>query len=120
MNKYLITPGMRGMVQLKEDETMEMHDYTRSDIDWIYEVPADGVLTVSDTDIQNKEVKKDDIIIVFYERKGLVHRAIVIDNTEWKENLAGIRQYAIDNAPQDLSDAISETISAAKCNNCDR
>lgn len=99
MNKYLINPRMRGMVQLKGDE-IELHDYTRSDIDWIYEVPEDGVLTINDTEIKDREVKKNDMVIVFYERKGQVHRAIILDNAEWKENLAGIRQYAIDHADE--------------------
>lgn len=83
---------MRGLVQLKEDDTLDLVDYTRSDIDWIYEIPEDGTISIQDTDIQDREVKKDDMVILFYKREGQAHRAIIINNAEWKENIKGIRE----------------------------
>lgn len=109
MNKYLINPEMRGMVQLKEDQTIKMIDYTRSDIDWIYEIPEDGTISIEGTDIQNREVKQDDLVVVFYKREGQVHRAIVLDNAEWKENLQGVRKYAAEHPITNNNEVIGDT-----------
>lgn len=114
MNKYLINPKMRGMVQLKDDSSLELHDYTRSDIDWIYEIPADGTLSIDGTDIQNCEVKQDDLVILFYKRDGQAHRAIILDNAEWKENIRGIRQYAIEHPITPCDDCEA----CANCKSC--
>ncbi len=98
---------MRGLVQLKEDNTLDLVDYTRSDIDWIYEIPEDGTISIQDTDIQDREVKKDDMVILFYKREGQAHRAIIINNAEWKENIQGIRE-AEALQGQKLSDSLNQ------------
>lgn len=88
MKKYFLKPGTSGMVSVDTD-TMDINmvEYARTGIDWMYEVPEDGVLNVNNTDIQDKPVKKGNIVILFYQDYGMKHRAIIVDNAEWAENI---------------------------------
>ena len=92
MKKYFLKPGVSGMVSV-DPETMDVNmvEYCRTGIDWIYEVPDDGTITVKDSDIQNTPVKGGSIVILFYSDYGLKHRAVIIDNEEWRENIEAYR-----------------------------
>ena len=111
MKKYFLKPGTSGMVSVDTD-TMDINmvEYSRTGIDWIYEVPEDGVLNVNDTDIQDKPVKKCNIVILFYKDYGLKHRAIVIDNKEWVDNAEAYKA-------KQLEDAKKYANEAEDCNN---
>ncbi len=113
MKKYFLKPGTSGMVSVDTD-TMDINmvEYTRTGIDWIYEVPEDGVLNVNDTDIQDCPVKKGNIVILFYQDYGLKHRAIVIDSKEWVDNTEAYKAKQLEDAKKYASDKLA-------CNGCD-
>lgn len=112
MKKYFLKPGVSGMVSV-DTETIDINtvDYCRTGIDWIYEVPEDGELSVNDTDIQNKPVNKGSIVILFYADYGLKHRAVVIDNEEWKENIEAYKAKQLEEAKK----YANETVCCDKC-----
>lgn len=93
MNKYLIKPGIRGMFSINENNELDVQDYLRTTIDWCYRVPEDGVLSLKldeklkELGIEQKdiEVKKDDIVMVFYPKQGLKNILAVVHNEDWIE-----------------------------------
>ena len=118
MKKYFLKPGTSGMVSVDTD-TMDINmvEYTRTGIDWIYEVPEDGVLNVKDTDIQDCPVKKGNIVILFYQDYGLKHRAIVIDSKEWVDNTEAYKAKQLENAKK-YADASKCFEACSDCPNC--
>lgn len=86
MKNYVIKPGFRGMFSV-EKETFDMdivkNIYTH--IDWVYVVPEDGVLKVPNN--TEKDVKKGDIVISFYDAPYAKNPVIVINSDEWAENI---------------------------------
>ena len=116
MKKYFLKPGTSGMVSV-EPETMDisMVEYCRTGIDWIYEVPEDGTLSVNDTDIQNMPVNKGNIVILFYSDYGLKHRAVIIDNKEWEENIEAYKAKQLEDAKKYANEAKC----CGDCETCD-
>lgn len=95
--KYIVKPGVRGLFQISNNGEMDVTDYMNSYVDWYYRVPQDGELTVKlpkgrtfDLKEQQLEVKKDDIVAVFYPRDGAKYSAVVIRQPQWIENIEGI------------------------------
>ena len=106
MKKYFLKPGVSGMVSVDTDTIdINMVEYTRTGIDWIYEVPEDGVLNVNNTDIQDKPVKKGNIVILFYQDYGMKHRAIIVDNAEWAENIEAYKAKQLEDAKKYANEA---------------
>lgn len=87
MTKYLIKSGMRGMFYV--NDSVDVIDYLRTNIDWMYRIPEDGVLTVRNKDDSTEilEVKKDDIVITFYPGKEVKHNVIAIHSDEFIDNI---------------------------------
>lgn len=118
MKKYFLKPGMSGMVSVDAETTnVDMIDYCRTGIDWIYEVPEDGELSVKESDIQNVPVKKGNIVILFYADYGLKHRAVVIDNAEWKENMDAYKAKQLEDAKK-YADPSKCYEACSDCPNC--
>ena len=92
MNKYITKPGISALIAFNtETEEVSAVDYLRTHIDWVYQIPEDGVLQ---TENGEKTVKKGDIVIKFYPcREYPITQAIVIRNTEWKNNIKNERIY---------------------------
>lgn len=109
MRNYVIKPGMRGMFSVNaETNEYDVIDYMRTNIDWVYQVPEDGVVHIQGAG--DKEVKKDDILILFYSAPHVKHQAIVISSEEWKENIASGKEY---------EDSKKESKSCEDCDNCE-
>lgn len=92
MNKYITKAGISTLIAFNtETEEVSAVDYLRTHIDWVYQIPEDGVLQ---TENGEKTVKKGDIVIKFYPcREYPITQAIVIRNTEWKNNIKNERLY---------------------------
>lgn len=92
MIKYFAKPGVSSMIAFNTDtEEINTVDYINSGIDWIYQVPTDGVLQLNNGE---KNVKKGDIVIKFYERTEYnMTPVIVIKSTEWKNNILNKHKY---------------------------
>lgn len=92
MKNYVIKPGYRGMFSINtENEEVDVIDSMSSHIDWVYDVPEDGVLKI--TDGETKEVKKGDKVIVFYSSPYTKNIAVVVTNAEWDENIKLEEEY---------------------------
>jgi hypothetical protein len=92
MRNYVIKPGYRGMFLINtENEEVDVIDSMSSHIDWVYDVPEDGILKI--TDGGTKEVKKGDKVIVFYTSPYTKNVAIVVNNAEWNENVEFEKEY---------------------------
>lgn len=92
MRNYVIKPGYRGMFSMdKENEEVDLIDSMRSHIDWVYDVPEDGVLKI--TNGETKEVKKGNKVIVFYASPYTKNIAVVVDSAEWNENVLLEEEY---------------------------
>lgn len=86
MKNYFIKPGFRGMFSInKETEDIDVVNNIYSHIDWVYMVPEDGVLTMPDK--TKKNVKKDDFVIAFYSAPYAKYTAVVVESSEWAENI---------------------------------
>lgn len=92
MLKYFLKSGVSQMVAFDpETETIDAVDYLRTNIDWAYYVPEDGVLTMDGTE---KAVKKGDIVLKFYPtREFSTNPCVVVRNKEWKQNINAERDY---------------------------
>ena len=92
MNKYITKAGISTLIAFNtETEEVSTVDYLRTHIDWVYQIPEDGVLQ---TENGEKTVKKGDIVIKFYPcREYPITQAIVIRNAEWKNNIKNERLY---------------------------
>lgn len=116
MTKYIIKPGMRGLFSVNHEENkFDVIDYMHTNIDWAYQVPEDGELIVEDEMMQ---VKKDDIVIVFYSRPYKIHKAIVIDSKEWKDNIAAEKAYEEEQRSKKTSDCCDGGSCCECCENC--
>lgn len=92
MRNYVIKPGYRGMFLINtENEEVDVIDSMSSHIDWVYDVPEDGILKI--TDGGTKEVKKGDKVIVFYTSPYTRNVAIVVNSAEWNENVELEKEY---------------------------
>lgn len=99
MSRYLIKQGKRGMVSLDENDDFDIIDYMRTNIDWVYEVPEDGVLEYKTEDkVKMYDVKKGNFVIQFYTNPNNVHDIIIIDNKEWKENVDALKKIELERA----------------------
>lgn len=116
MKKYFLKPGTSGMVSV-DPETVDINivEYKCTGIDWIYEVPEDGVLSVNNTDIQDRPVKKGNVVILFYADYGLKHRAIIVDNAEWAENMEAYKAKQLEDAKKYANEAKC----CGDCETCD-
>lgn len=97
MIKYFIKPGQRGLIKFDaETEELDSIGYMTTHIDWMYEVPEDGMIQFPEPDgtMVTKSVKKYDFVIQFYESEGNKHNIIVIKSKEWKENIKSQEAYA--------------------------
>lgn len=93
MKKYLIKRGHAGLISVDtETNDLNVTSYLSTGIDWVYRVPEDGVVSIQDTDFKNKEVKKDDFIILFYNSAAPKHAAVVVTSKEWVENIEAKRK----------------------------
>ena len=92
MNKYIAKAGINTLIAFNtETEEVSAVDYLRTHIDWVYQIPEDGVLQ---TESGEKTVEKGDIVIKFYPcREYPITQAIVIRNAEWKNNIKNERLY---------------------------
>lgn len=92
MRNYVIKPGYRGMFLINtENEEVDVIDSMSTHIDWVYDVPEDGILKI--TDGGTKEVKKGDKVIVFYTSPYTKNVAIVVNSAEWNENIILEKEY---------------------------
>lgn len=95
MTKYIIKPGLRGM--FKVDPTtndIDIIDYCRTDIDWMYCVPEDGVVTIKEDETEREiPVKAGNMVVQFYSKPYLSHKFVVLDSQEWSENIAARKKY---------------------------
>lgn len=92
MKNYVIKPGTRGMFSVNlENNEFDVVDPMSSHIDWVYDVPEDGVLKIANG--EDKQVKAGDKIIVFYTSPYTKHVAVVVSNEEWNENVKLEREY---------------------------
>lgn len=92
MRNYVVKPGMRGMFSInKETDEVDVVDCMRTHIDWAYQVPEDGILLLPEG--VKKEVKKEDIVVVFYSAPYSQNIAVVINSDEWKENIKAECEY---------------------------
>ena len=92
MRNYVIKPGYRGMFLINtENEEVDVIDSMSSHIDWVYDVPEDGILKI--TNGETKEVKKGDKVIVFYTSPYTKNIAIVVNSAEWNENVILEKEY---------------------------
>lgn len=67
------------------------HDHMCSEIDWTYEIDEDGVFKMGDVE---KEVKKGDIIIKFYDSNfGKQVPFVVVRNEDWMKRREAFREY---------------------------
>lgn len=113
MSKYLVRSGIRGMFKV-DQENLDVVDYIRTNIDWIYQADDDGVVTYKGKDGDySVEVKKDDLIIQFYNVDGFQHPLVVISNKEWLENIKGEKEF---NEKRHEDCDINE---CCKCANCE-
>lgn len=87
MITYFVKPSGNFNRMIKfDDETKECDaiEYDWTDINWIFVVPEDGALNVSEKGTKKvKDVKKGQIVIQFYDREYSSTDCIVIDNPEW-------------------------------------
>lgn len=92
MIKYFAKPGVSSMIAFNtETEDINTVEYMNTHIDWIYQIPADGVLQLEDGE---KNVKKGDFVIKFYKRNEYtMHPVVVVKSTEWKSNIANEQKY---------------------------
>lgn len=92
MRNYVIKPGYRGMFLINtENEEVDVIDSMSTHIDWVYDVPEDGILKIADGG--TKEVKKGDKVIVFYTSPYARNVAIVVNSAEWNENVELEKEY---------------------------
>lgn len=61
-----------------ETEEIDVLPYMSTNVDWMYRIPEDGTFTMEGKTVN---VKKDDIVIKFYERMNCPF--VVITNPEW-------------------------------------
>lgn len=92
MIKYFAKPGVSSMITFNtETEDINTVEYMKTHIDWIYQIPADGVIQLEDGE---KNVEKGDFVIKFYERNEYdMHPVVVIKSAEWKSNVANEQKY---------------------------
>lgn len=92
MIKYFAKPGVSSMIAFNtETEDINTVGYMNTHIDWIYQIPADGVLQLEDGE---KNVKKGDFVIKFYKRNEYnIHPVVVVKSAEWKSNVANEQKY---------------------------
>jgi hypothetical protein len=67
-------------------------DHICSDIDWTYEIDEDGVFKMGDVE---KEVKKGDIVIKFYENRNYGKQIpfIVVRDEDWMKRREAFREH---------------------------
>lgn len=110
MKNYLIKPGIRGMFSVELDPVkLDVIDSTPSHIDWMYIAPDDGKIVLPSG--EETEVKKDDIVVVFYNSPYTKNSVVVVDNNKWKENIELEREYKTRQEPN--------TESCRYCETCD-
>jgi len=92
MIKYFAKPNMSAMVSFNtETEEVNAVDYLNTHIDWVYQVPEDGILQVEDGE---KNVKKGDFVIKFYNRREYkMTPVVVVKSAEWKNNIKNEKAY---------------------------
>ena len=95
MTKALIVDHRAILV--KDDETIQPLDYISNNIDWVYMAPEDMEVVYMQNEIPVKiDVKKNDIIIQFYDRSFCSkdwNNVVVIDNEQWKTNVLSYNAY---------------------------
>lgn len=88
MTKYLIRSGIRGMFKFSDSGDIDVIDYIRTNIDWVYVADEGGEITYKGQKItKTVPVKAGDIVIAFYEHPGIENPVVVIDNELWKQNI---------------------------------
>lgn len=113
MAKYLIKEGVRGMFKIGEDN-FDVIDYCRTNINWTYQADEDGVVTYKNDDKEvSVDVKKGNLVIQFYNYKGVQYPIVVIDNEQFVANLNGLREEA-------LKRAAKEAECESCCPNCSK
>ena len=117
MNKYITKDGISVLISFNtETEEVSAVDYLRTHIDWVYQIPEDGVLQ---TENGEKTVKKGDIVIKFYPcREYPITQAIVIRNTEWKNNIKNERLYN-ESLRKEFALKENESDAVSACSDCE-
>lgn len=118
MKKYIVKQGIRGLFTYNEEtQDIDVIDYHGTYIDWTYRIPEDGTLAIRDNKecgdiIETVDVKKNDLVVVFYRNEWIKNPVIIVHNEKWIENLEAFDEYI--NNKNKISDAWSETC----CNDC--
>lgn len=117
MNKYITKAGISALIAFNtETEEVSAVDYLRTHIDWVYQIPEDGVLQ---TENGEKTVKKGDIVIKFYPCKEYpITQVIVIRNAEWKNNIKNERLYN-ESLRKEFALKENEAYTANDCSDCE-
>lgn len=92
MIKYFMKKGVSQIISFDpETENIDSVAYMNSHVDWMYSIPEDGVLSMNGVE---KDVKKGDIVIKFYQTRDYeITPFVVIRNKEWKQNIAAEKKY---------------------------
>lgn len=113
MNTLYITNT--GRVMLNEQGNIVPFEHTREAIDRIIMLKEDTkIITVHDDKEDILEAKAGDLVISFYESR-FPHKLIVVNNPEWKENLAAYEE-AEQKAKEEWAKKHAET---PQCDNCE-
>lgn len=104
MRNYIIKPGTTGLFSIDVDSMKSTDDMKfdvakpiNSHIDWVYTVEEDGVLNLPNN--VKKDVKKGDVVILFYEAPYTKNQVVVISSDEWIENITTEREYMANAKP---------------------
>lgn len=99
MKKFILKEGIRGMFSIDEENNdCNILDYINTNIDWIYQVDADGTIVLKDKDdstICEKQVTAGDLVIKFYKKDYDMNRIVVVSSEEWKQNIEAAKNDAI-------------------------
>ena len=86
MRNYIIKPGVRGVFSMDAElNDFDVIDPIASHIDWVYTIPEDGEVQLKNG--AKKQVKKGDVVVVFYTSPYTKNQFVVVDSEEWRENI---------------------------------
>lgn len=86
MRNYIIKPGVRGVFSMDAElNDFDVIDPIASHIDWVYTIPEDGEVQLKNG--AKKQVKKGDVVVVFYASPYTKNQFVVVDSEEWRENI---------------------------------
>lgn len=119
MKKYIVKQGVRGLFTYNEEtQDIDVIDYSTTFIDWTYRIPEDGTVVIRDNKcgdiIETIDVKKNDLVVVFYRNEWVKNPVVIVHNEKWIENLEAFDEYQNNKNKNTLAGVWSETC----CNDC--